>query len=74
MFAFMHRLPLLKFWPEIDKQVLREFADTVPRDGPKKVNGSGSRSKRANRFCISGKRKAPCPTILACPKAIRSLP
>jgi non-lysosomal glucosylceramidase len=27
-------LPLLKFWPEIDKQVLREFADTVPRELP----------------------------------------
>ena len=28
---FYASLPLLKFWPEIDKQVLREFADTVPK-------------------------------------------
>src|ERR1700684_3807616 len=27
-------LPLLKFWPNIDKQVLREFADTVPKEWP----------------------------------------
>jgi non-lysosomal glucosylceramidase len=29
-------MPLLKFWPEIDKQVLREFADTVPKEWPEK--------------------------------------
>ena len=33
---FYASLPLLKFWPEIDKQVLREFADTVPREWPEK--------------------------------------
>ena len=27
-------MPLLKFWPDIDKRVLREFADTVPREYP----------------------------------------
>lgn len=32
--AFYASLPLLKFWPEIDKQVLREFADTVPKEWP----------------------------------------
>jgi non-lysosomal glucosylceramidase len=31
---FYASLPLLKFWPEIDKQVLREFADTVPSEYP----------------------------------------
>ena len=31
---FYASLPLLKFWPAIDKQVLREFADTVPREYP----------------------------------------
>ena len=25
-------MPLAKFWPEIDKQVMRQFADTVPKD------------------------------------------
>jgi non-lysosomal glucosylceramidase len=29
---FYGSMPLVKFWPEIDKQVLREFADTVPKD------------------------------------------
>ncbi|HTZ48813.1 MAG TPA: non-lysosomal glucosylceramidase [Verrucomicrobiae bacterium] len=31
---FYASLPLLKFWPVVDKQVLREFADTVPREYP----------------------------------------
>ncbi len=29
---FYGSVPLLKFWPEIDKQVLRQFADVVPRE------------------------------------------
>jgi non-lysosomal glucosylceramidase len=33
---FYASLPLLKFWPEIEKQELREFADTVPREYPEK--------------------------------------
>jgi non-lysosomal glucosylceramidase len=33
---FYASLPLLKFWPQIDKQVLREFADTVPKEWPEK--------------------------------------
>ena len=31
---FYGSMPLLKFWPAIDKQVLREFAQTVPREYP----------------------------------------
>jgi non-lysosomal glucosylceramidase len=33
---FYASLPLLKFWPQIDKQVLREFAATVPKEWPEK--------------------------------------
>jgi non-lysosomal glucosylceramidase len=33
---FYASLPLLKFWPEIDKHVLREFAETVPEELPEK--------------------------------------
>lgn len=29
---FYGSVPLAKFWPEIDKQVMRQFADTVPRE------------------------------------------
>lgn len=29
---FYGSMPLLKFWPDIDKQVLRDFADTVPKN------------------------------------------
>jgi non-lysosomal glucosylceramidase len=31
---FYASMPLLKFWPDIDKRALREFADTVPREYP----------------------------------------
>ncbi|MGC2300632.1 MAG: non-lysosomal glucosylceramidase [Acidobacteriaceae bacterium] len=31
---FYGSLPLVKFWPQIDKQVLREFAATVPKEWP----------------------------------------
>jgi non-lysosomal glucosylceramidase len=31
---FYASLPLIKFWPDIDKQVIREFADTVPHEWP----------------------------------------
>jgi len=31
---FYASMPLLKFWPDIDKRVLREFSDTVPREYP----------------------------------------
>jgi len=29
-------MPVIKFWPEIDKQVVRQFADTVPQSLPDK--------------------------------------
>jgi non-lysosomal glucosylceramidase len=29
---FYGSMPLVKFWPELDKQEMRAFADTVPRD------------------------------------------
>jgi non-lysosomal glucosylceramidase len=31
---FYGSLPLVKFWPQIDKRVLREFAATVPKEWP----------------------------------------
>lgn len=33
---FYASMPLLRFWPDIDKHVLREFADTVPKEWPEK--------------------------------------
>ena len=29
---FYGSMPLVKFWPDLDKQVLRQFADTVPKE------------------------------------------
>jgi non-lysosomal glucosylceramidase len=34
--AFYGSLPMAKFWPEIDKQVMRDFADTVMQEIPDK--------------------------------------
>ncbi|MCU1305065.1 MAG: Glucosylceramidase [Candidatus Sulfotelmatobacter sp.] len=34
---FYGSVPLAKFWPEIDKQVMRQFADTVPREQSDKM-------------------------------------
>jgi non-lysosomal glucosylceramidase len=34
--SFYGSMPLLKFWPDVDKQVLRQFAATVPREWPER--------------------------------------
>jgi non-lysosomal glucosylceramidase len=34
---FYGSMPLLKFWPEIEKGVMREFAATVPQEAPEKM-------------------------------------
>jgi len=34
---FYGSLPLAKFWPDIDKKVMRDFADTVPKDLTEKM-------------------------------------
>jgi non-lysosomal glucosylceramidase len=33
---FYGSMPLVKFWPDLDKQELRQFADTIPKDMPEK--------------------------------------
>jgi len=33
---FYGSMPLVKLWPDIDKEILRQFADTVPREIPEK--------------------------------------
>ena len=71
---FYASLPLLKFWPEIDKQVLREFAATVQKEWPEQGLGSGSRSRPASPLRTSAKRSARCRTTWACRRAIRSSP
>jgi non-lysosomal glucosylceramidase len=34
---FYGSMPLLKFWPEIEKNVMREFADTVPQESKERM-------------------------------------
>lgn len=34
---FYGSMPLIKFWPDIEKNVMREFADTVPKESREKM-------------------------------------
>jgi non-lysosomal glucosylceramidase len=34
---FYGSMPLLKFWPDVEKQVMREFADTVPQESTERM-------------------------------------
>ncbi len=34
---FYGSMPLIKFWPELEKQVMRQFAETVPRESSEKA-------------------------------------
>jgi len=67
---FYASLPLLKFWPAIDKQVLREFADTVPREWPEQGLWYGKRSRPARLSLISERSEGLFHMILASRKAI----
>jgi Glycosyl-hydrolase family 116, catalytic region len=70
---FYASLPLLKFWPVIDKQVLREFANTVPREWPEKGLWVWKTQQTGEPVLHKRKRKEPCPTTLVYPKVIPSL-
>ena len=44
---FYGSMPLLKFWPQIDKQVCASSAQRLPASGPSRACGFGSRNKPA---------------------------
>ena len=70
---FYGSMPLAKFWPEIDKQELRQFADTVPQDLTDKYMWQWKTQQTAipalSRYA---KPKEPFRTTSACLKKIRS--
>ncbi len=53
---FYASMPLLKFWPDIDKQVLREFADTVPKEWPEQGQWVW-KSQQANEPVLHKRKK-----------------
>ncbi|MGC2475438.1 MAG: non-lysosomal glucosylceramidase [Candidatus Sulfotelmatobacter sp.] len=65
---FYASLPLLKFWPEIDKQVLREFADTVPREWPEKGQWVWKSQQAGEPILHKRKKKGAVPHDLGVPE------
>jgi non-lysosomal glucosylceramidase len=66
--SFYGSMPLIKFWPEIDKQVMRQFADLVPQEQPQKLLWDWkSRQIKANAFRIR-KKKGAVPHDLGAPQ------
>jgi non-lysosomal glucosylceramidase len=53
---FYGSLPLAKFWPDIDKQVMRDFADTVPKDLTEKMMWVWKTMEAQDRFGIARPR------------------
>jgi non-lysosomal glucosylceramidase len=65
---FYGSLPLVKFWPDLDKQELRQFADTVPREWPEKNEWSWkSQQTNAPAFRVR-KKKGAVPHDLGVPE------
>ena len=65
---FYASMPLLKFWPEIDKQVLREFADTVPREWPEKGQWVWKSQQTGEPVLHKRKKKGAVPHDLGVPE------
>jgi non-lysosomal glucosylceramidase len=65
---FYASLPLLKFWPEIDKQVLREFADTVPREWLEKGQWVWKSQQAGEPILHMRKKKGAVPHDLGVPE------
>lgn len=65
---FYASLPLLKFWPDIDKQVLREFSDTVPREWPEKGQWVWKSQQAGEPILHKRKKKGAVPHDLGVPE------
>ena len=65
---FYGSMPLVKFWPDIDKQVLREFADTVPEESPDKYIWQWKSEKTNSLQLRQRKAKGAVPHDLGVPE------
>jgi non-lysosomal glucosylceramidase len=65
---FYASMPLLKFWPEIDKRVLEEFAETVPREWPEKGLWVAKTQETGSPVVHKRKKKGAVPHDLGVPE------
>src|SRR5260370_220393 len=65
---FYASMPLLKFWPEIDKRVLQEFAETVPREWPEKGLWVAKTQETGTPVVHKRKKKGAVPHDLGVPE------
>jgi non-lysosomal glucosylceramidase len=65
---FYGSVPLAKFWPEIDKQVMRQFADTVPQQDSDKLLWNWKTDQEHKLFFRSRKAKGAVPHDLGAPE------
>jgi non-lysosomal glucosylceramidase len=65
---FYASMPLLKFWPEIDKRVLEEFAETVPREWPEKGLWVAKTQETGTPVVHKRKKKGAVPHDLGVPE------
>jgi non-lysosomal glucosylceramidase len=70
---FYASLPLLKFWPQTEKQELHEFAETFRANTRNRGCGSGKRSRRAIPFCTNARKRGRFHMTWACRREIHSL-
>jgi len=65
---FYGSMPLTKFWPEIDKQVLRQFAATVHQSDPQKMLWQWKSQQEKTNFFRQRKRSGALPHDLGTPE------
>ena len=69
---FYGSMPLIKFWPDIEKDVMREFADTVPHEFNEKMAWIWKTQHSGTPAFRIRKAKGAVPTISAFPTKILS--
>jgi non-lysosomal glucosylceramidase len=65
---FYGSMPLIKFWPDLDKQELRQFADTVPISMPEKYAWIWKTQETHSRALRERKTKGAVPHDLGVPQ------
>jgi non-lysosomal glucosylceramidase len=65
---FYGSMPLIKFWPEIEKNVMREFADTVPHEYNEKMTWIWKSQQTGTPYFRIRKAKSAVPHDLGVPQ------
>jgi len=64
---FYGSMPLLKFWPEIEKNVMRRFADTVPQESKERMEWTWKTQQTHEAYFRIRKAKGAVPHDLGVP-------